>query len=55
LQLPQDLPQGIAKSVILLYVVEMLLTFDLKRLMPRVILTVMLVAIAGRAFLGPAA
>jgi UDP-GlcNAc:undecaprenyl-phosphate/decaprenyl-phosphate GlcNAc-1-phosphate transferase len=55
LQLPQDLPQGIAKSVILLYVVEMLLTFDLKRLLPRVILSVMLVAIAGRAFLGAAA
>ena len=55
LQLPQDLPQGIAKSVILLYVVEMLLTFDLKRLMPRLILSVMLAAIAGRAFLGAAA
>jgi hypothetical protein len=54
LQLPQDLPQGIAKSVILLYVVEMLLTVDLKRLMPRLILSVMLVAIAGRAFLGAA-
>jgi UDP-GlcNAc:undecaprenyl-phosphate GlcNAc-1-phosphate transferase len=54
LQLPQNLPQGIAKSVILLYVVEMLLIFDLKRLMPRVILGVMLVAIAGRAFLGTA-
>ncbi len=55
LQLPQDLPQGIAKSVILLYVVEMLLTFDLKRLMPRLILGAMLIAIAGRAFLGAAA
>jgi UDP-GlcNAc:undecaprenyl-phosphate/decaprenyl-phosphate GlcNAc-1-phosphate transferase len=55
LQLPPDLPQGIAKSVILLYVVEMLLTFDLKRLMPRLILGVMLVAIAGRAFIGAAA
>ena len=54
LQLPENLPQGIAKSVILLYVVEMLLIFDLKRLMPRVILGVMLVAIAGRAFLGTA-
>ena len=55
LQLPQNLPQGIAKSVILLYVVEMLLTFDLKRLMPRLILGLMLGAIAGRAFLGTAA
>jgi UDP-GlcNAc:undecaprenyl-phosphate GlcNAc-1-phosphate transferase len=55
LQLPQDLPQGIAKSVILLYVVEMLLTFDLQRLLPRLILSVMLIAIAGRAFLGAAA
>ncbi|HEV2700510.1 MAG TPA: MraY family glycosyltransferase [Steroidobacteraceae bacterium] len=55
LQLPPDLPQGIAKSVILLYVVEMLLTFDLKRSMPRLILGAMLVAIAGRAFIGAAA
>jgi UDP-GlcNAc:undecaprenyl-phosphate/decaprenyl-phosphate GlcNAc-1-phosphate transferase len=55
LQLPENLPQGIAKSVILLYVVEMLLTFDFKRLIPRLILGVMLVAIAGRAFLGAAA
>jgi len=55
LQLPPDLPQGIAKSVILLYVVEMLLTFDLKRLMPRLILGVMLIAIAGRAFIGTTA
>jgi UDP-GlcNAc:undecaprenyl-phosphate/decaprenyl-phosphate GlcNAc-1-phosphate transferase len=55
LQLPEDLPQGIAKSVILVYVVEMLLNFDLKRLMPRLILGVMLVAIAGRAFLGATA
>jgi UDP-GlcNAc:undecaprenyl-phosphate GlcNAc-1-phosphate transferase len=55
LQLPPDLPQGIAKAVILLYVVEMLLTVDLRRLMPRLMLSVMLVAIAGRAFLGAAA
>jgi UDP-GlcNAc:undecaprenyl-phosphate/decaprenyl-phosphate GlcNAc-1-phosphate transferase len=54
LQLPRDLPQGIAKAVILLYVVEMLLTFDLKRFMPRLMMSVMLVAIAGRAFLGVA-
>jgi UDP-GlcNAc:undecaprenyl-phosphate GlcNAc-1-phosphate transferase len=50
--LPPDLPAGIAKAVILLYVVEMLFTVDLKRLMPRVILIVTLAVIAGRALLG---
>jgi UDP-GlcNAc:undecaprenyl-phosphate/decaprenyl-phosphate GlcNAc-1-phosphate transferase len=55
LQLPADLPQGIAKAVILVYVVEMVLTFDLKRLMPRLILGLMLAVVAGRAFLGTAA
>jgi UDP-GlcNAc:undecaprenyl-phosphate GlcNAc-1-phosphate transferase len=54
LQLPEYLPQGIAKSVILLYVVEMLLTMDLRVIMPRVFLGVMLMAIAGRAFLSAA-
>jgi UDP-GlcNAc:undecaprenyl-phosphate/decaprenyl-phosphate GlcNAc-1-phosphate transferase len=53
--LPPDLPAGIAKAVILLYVVEMLLTIDLKRLMPRVILIVMLAVIAGRALLDASA
>jgi UDP-GlcNAc:undecaprenyl-phosphate GlcNAc-1-phosphate transferase len=47
--LPADLPGGIAKAVILLYVVEMLLTIDLKRLMPRMFLALTLAAIAGRA------
>jgi UDP-GlcNAc:undecaprenyl-phosphate GlcNAc-1-phosphate transferase len=47
--LPADLPGGIAKAVILLYVVEMLLTIDLKRLMPRMFLAVTLAVIAGRA------
>jgi UDP-GlcNAc:undecaprenyl-phosphate GlcNAc-1-phosphate transferase len=47
--LPADLPAGIAKAVILLYVVEILLTVDLKRLMPRVVLGVTLAAIAARA------
>jgi hypothetical protein len=49
--LPADLPGGIAKAVILLYVVEMLLTLELKYRMPRMFLTVTLVAIAGRALL----
>jgi len=47
--LPPDLPGGIAKAVILLYVVEMLLTIDLKHLMPRMFLAVTLALIAGRA------
>ena len=49
---PADLPQGIAKAVILLYVVEMLLNFDYQRLTQRVLLGATLAAIAGRAFLG---
>jgi UDP-GlcNAc:undecaprenyl-phosphate/decaprenyl-phosphate GlcNAc-1-phosphate transferase len=52
LALPADLPGGIAKAVILLYVVEMLLTVDLKRLMPRAAraaLAVTLAVIAARA------
>ena len=49
ISLPADLPGGIAKAVILLYVVEMLLTVDLKRLMPRLILCATLALIAGRA------
>ena len=47
--LPADLPGGIAKAVILLYVVEMLLTIELKYRMPRMFLTVTLAVIAGRA------
>ena len=50
--LPTDLPGGIAKAVILLYVVEMLLTVDLKRMMPRVFLGLTLAVIAGRAIIG---
>jgi len=50
--LPEDLPEGIAKTVILLYVVEMLLTIDLKRLKPRVFLALTLALIAGRALIG---
>jgi UDP-GlcNAc:undecaprenyl-phosphate GlcNAc-1-phosphate transferase len=50
--LPADLPGGVAKAVILLYVVEMLLTIDLKRLVPRVFLAITLAFIAARAFIG---
>ncbi len=49
--LPADLPGGIAKSVILLYVVEMLLTVDLRRMLPRLVIGFTLALIAGRAFL----
>jgi UDP-GlcNAc:undecaprenyl-phosphate GlcNAc-1-phosphate transferase len=52
LSLPSDLPGGIAKAVILLYVVEMLLTVDLKRMMPRVFVALTLAVIAGRALIG---
>jgi UDP-GlcNAc:undecaprenyl-phosphate/decaprenyl-phosphate GlcNAc-1-phosphate transferase len=52
--LPADLPTGIAKAVILLYVVEMLQTINIKHPMPRVILMVTLAVIAGRALLGTA-
>jgi UDP-GlcNAc:undecaprenyl-phosphate GlcNAc-1-phosphate transferase len=51
LALPADLPAGIAKAVILLYVVEVLLTIDLKRFMPRVVLGVTFAVIAARALL----
>jgi hypothetical protein len=47
--LPADLPGGVAKAVILLYVVEMLLTIDLKRHVPRLVLALTLATIAGRA------
>jgi UDP-GlcNAc:undecaprenyl-phosphate GlcNAc-1-phosphate transferase len=47
--LPPDLPGGIAKAVILLYVVEMLFTVHFKRVIPRVILCATLALIAGRA------
>jgi UDP-GlcNAc:undecaprenyl-phosphate GlcNAc-1-phosphate transferase len=49
--LPADLPGGIAKAVILLYVVEMLLTIDFKHVMPRMLLAITLAVIAGRALL----
>lgn len=49
--LPADLPAGIAKALILLYVVEMLLAVDLKRLMPRAAVALTLGVIAARALL----
>jgi UDP-GlcNAc:undecaprenyl-phosphate GlcNAc-1-phosphate transferase len=49
--LPADLPGGIAKAVILLYVVEMLLTIHLKHLIPRMFLGLTLAVIAGRALI----
>ena len=51
LPLPPDLPAGVAKAVILLYVVEMLLTIGFKRQLPRFVLILTLAAIAGRALL----
>jgi len=52
IRLPEDLPGGVAKTVILLYVIEMLLTSDLKRMMLRMSLGITLACIAGRALLG---
>ena len=52
ISLPADLPGGIAKAVILLYVVEMLLTVKSARLTPWMFLTPTLVVIAGRALFG---
>jgi UDP-GlcNAc:undecaprenyl-phosphate GlcNAc-1-phosphate transferase len=52
--LPADLSTGVAKAVILLYVVEMLLVADIKRALPRTLFALMLGAIALRAFLAAA-
>jgi len=49
--LPSDLPAGIAKAIVLLYVVEMMLAIDLKRLMPRAFLALTLAVIAARGLL----
>lgn len=51
ISLPPDLPGGIAKAVILLYVVEMLLSVGLKHLAHRMFLALTLAVIAGRALL----
>jgi len=50
-RLPEALSAGIAKAVILLYVVEMLLSLDFKRPVPRTCLVLTLGAIAMRGFL----
>jgi len=50
-RLPAELSSGIAKAVILLYVVEMLLSLDFKRPVPRACLTLTLGAIAVRGLL----
>jgi len=50
--LPANLPGGVAKAVVLLYVVEMLLTVNFKPLVPRAFLALTLAAIAGRALIG---
>jgi UDP-GlcNAc:undecaprenyl-phosphate GlcNAc-1-phosphate transferase len=52
--LPADLSTGIAKAVILLYVVEMLLVADVKRVLPRTLFALMLGAIALRALFAAA-
>jgi len=49
--LPADLPGGVAKAVMLLYVVEMLLNIDFKGLIPRVFPALTLALIAVRALL----
>jgi UDP-GlcNAc:undecaprenyl-phosphate/decaprenyl-phosphate GlcNAc-1-phosphate transferase len=51
LNLPADLPGGVAKALILLYVVEMLLAAELTRLLPRVFVGITLATIAGRALI----
>jgi hypothetical protein len=47
--LPPDLPAGIAKALILLYVVEIALITNFKRPIPRIFLALTLAFIAGRA------
>ncbi len=50
--LPEYLPGGIAKALVLLYVVEILLIVNFKRVLPRLILGLTLASIAGRALVG---
>lgn len=47
--LPASLPGGVAKAVILLYVVEMLFSVDLKRMLPRAFVGTTLAVVAARA------
>jgi UDP-GlcNAc:undecaprenyl-phosphate GlcNAc-1-phosphate transferase len=49
ISLPEDLPAGVAKAIILLYVVEILFSVDLKRPTSRLVLCTTLAIIAGRA------
>jgi UDP-GlcNAc:undecaprenyl-phosphate GlcNAc-1-phosphate transferase len=46
--LPEDLPAGVVKAVVLLYVVEMIDGIEVRRSLPRAVLAVMLGAIAVR-------
>jgi UDP-GlcNAc:undecaprenyl-phosphate GlcNAc-1-phosphate transferase len=50
--LPEYLPGGIAKALVLLYVVEVLLIVNFKRPLPRLILGLTFAFIAGRALIG---
>lgn len=49
--LPQDLPAGIVKAVVLLYVVEMIESMSIRRAAPRAVVAAMLGAIALRGLL----
>jgi UDP-GlcNAc:undecaprenyl-phosphate GlcNAc-1-phosphate transferase len=53
LQLPSDLPAGITKAVVLLYVVEALLALEVKRGLPRAALALTFGAIAVRSLVAP--
>ena len=48
IELPEELSSGLAKAVLLVYVVEMLLSLDLKRPVPRACLMLMLGLVAAR-------
>ena len=53
IHLPDDLPAGIVKAVILLYVVEALLALELKRALPRAALALMFGIVAARWLVTP--
>jgi hypothetical protein len=53
LPLPADLPAGVTKAVILLYVVEVLLGLELKRALPRAALALTFGIIAARWLAAP--
>ncbi len=55
IQLPADLPAGITKAVVLLYVVEALLGLEVKRGLPRAALALTFGAIAVRSLIAPIA